>query len=139
MTDSNVIELVRRLQATTKTGNARWSKTADEGVFNLSFSDYSIQVSKREEWELNDSYETFVIQIFDSNGELVEEIKPSDFDQADFAYNDDPLDVFKSIYSSARRTAMGMDKAILSILNELPQVEEAEGSPPRSPDDDIPC
>ena len=83
-----LVELIQK----TNNGSLRWEATAAEGVYQVSFPRFTVQISERG----ND----FVLTILNSEGTLLEEAA----DQ---------------LYVNARRQALGVDAALDELLNEL--------------------
>jgi hypothetical protein len=58
-----------------------------------------------------------VLQIYDENGALVEEVSDLEFNENDFVTA--PFTFMNEIYTQARRTAMGVEQALDSLLKDL--------------------
>jgi hypothetical protein len=124
MADSKLVNLVKLLNRRTVEGNISWERTSDEGVFNAPFKEYSVQISTAPTRGAELEGYDIVLRIYDDEGEIVEEIRDVDFTTEEFL---NPYGTMNEIYLIARRQAMGVDKAVDSLLNQLIE-----------PDDDIP-
>lgn len=114
MADSKIATFVETLKNKTINGSYTWDQTSEEGVFMLSFSNYSVQISQESNPHEYDSID-IVLRILDSEGAIVEEIR-------DYQLKDNfvsPYIYMEEMYSVARRQAMGVEKAIDSILYEM--------------------
>lgn len=137
MADPKVVQLIERLRSSTAKGTSTWSKTVEKETFNLSFKDYSVQLAPR--WaqdEYGNEYSEVVFRIYDSEGELIEEVGPNGFSYQDFDLS--PSDVLDELHNTARRQAMGMNKAVQSILDQLPELPKVAAPKSPEPEDDIP-
>jgi hypothetical protein len=113
MADKKLVSLVKRLKEKTLRGTISWEKTVEEGVFQASFPDYAITIGQERREDVWD----YVFRIYNDKGELVEVIGEREFSSEDFGMR--PYDFIDEIYVVARRTAMGVDQAIDSILSAL--------------------
>jgi hypothetical protein len=109
MSYPKLIELVKKLQQVTSTTGLNWKTTEAEGVFQASLADYTVRLDMRRS-RMADGDEYFV-SIFNWGGELVEELGDEDAEGM--------FPVMKELYELARRQALGVDKAIDSILKDL--------------------
>ncbi len=119
MADPKLIKLVGTLFRKTLDGSLKWKKTSEDSVFSVSFSSYSVQLSLRSEWNdsTDDIDEHYRLRILDGDGEVVEEIAPYTFESNTFTVP--AYEIFKVMFESARRNAMGLNAAVDSILKEL--------------------
>jgi hypothetical protein len=123
MVDKKLILLIHRIKDRTKDGSIIWDRTSEEDAFIASFRNYSIQISIEPTRNPNYTATDVVLKIFDYSGNIVEEVRDTDFDDDELP---NPYEFLNEIYSIARRQAMGVDKAIDTLLEELTK------------DDDIP-
>ena len=140
MANPKIIDLIKVLAYNTSEGKIAWKKSTEEGVFNATLKDYSVQVSTSLGWDemAEAEYTAYLVRLFDSDGELIAEFTPSNFERGDL---DDryPYSTFEDLYGNARSIAMGIDKAVDAILSQLPPLPpppHLQLSP--TPDDDIP-
>jgi hypothetical protein len=123
MEQDKLFQLIRKLVEKTKQGHARWERTVDVGVYQLALPGNSILISKR--GKDSASNPEYVVSIYDSQGELIEETTPSDLSKLGGPWTvalgsyRQALELFAELYEGARRTAMNMDKAIDGILADL--------------------
>jgi hypothetical protein len=113
MADKKLVSLIKRLKEKTLKGTISWEKTVEEGVFQASFPDYAVTIGQERREDTWD----YVFRIYNDKGELVEVVAERDFSPEDFGIR--PYDFIDEIYVVARRTAMGVDQAIDSILSAL--------------------
>lgn len=112
MSDNRMALLVKRLVEKTNKKELAWEATAAEDEFAVAFSSYAVTVSH------DPDEDEYLVTLSDSGGQVIDELSPSDFESYDLNY-EDPAQVFALLYSEARRTAMGIDEALDSILAEL--------------------
>ena len=113
--------LVQQLLEKSNEGKIKWEKTATDGVFQAAFPGYSIRLST--EPSAFSSQEDYFVQISNDEGETVEIISDSNLTSM---IGSDAWRMMKDLYQGARRSAMGVDAALDSILAEL---EEGEDTP----------
>jgi hypothetical protein len=107
-----IATVVKRLHDKTNRGDVRWEQTSKEGIFRAAFPGYSVLILPRDAPEGAIDY---VVQIFDDEGALLEEV--ADPDLKDFLT--DPFKLMRTIYETARRSAMGVEQALNRILGAL--------------------
>lgn len=111
MTDklsSLLVELAKR----TREGFLKWEPTAVEGVYQVAFPRYTVQIcTERNEKGLAD----YVLSILNSDGVLIE--RAADPDLSSRVQNASGL--MNELHSNARRQALGADQAIENILTDL--------------------
>lgn len=108
------VNLVERLIEKTKKGDLAWSESPEHGIYSISFKNYSLNIYIKTNRE--NSNDDVFIQIVDSFGELTEEF--SDIDLSKISPND-WYNKMLDLYTSARRIALGADKALKDIISEL--------------------
>lgn len=117
MSTTRLETLLLKLQEQTEFGNVTWEKTTEDRQFQTVLGNYTLRLI--ESW--GDNIEPdYVLKIQDQEGALVETISDTElFKQSpEFpAYN-----TMGNIFRLARRSAMGADKAIDSIINELDSI-----------------
>lgn len=124
MPDPKYLTLVRRLAERTIGGNVEWEETAEEDVFQTSFTDHSIQIWRTRNPEY-DEYD-YHIGVYKPSGTRVVTISDTDFT------GPESTTAFQSLsatYEQARRSALGADEAIDAILSAL----SSRPSRPRQP------
>lgn len=118
MSYPKIAQLVNLLSKNTIAGTIIWEETNKTGVFQTSFPDYTVCLFPRQ--NRNSEDDDIIIQVINSNGELVEEV--SDVDLR--SHLEDSYPLMKSMYEVARRQVMGVEQAIDSILKELHDPDE---------------
>jgi len=118
-----MVELIKRLLASSAKGKVDWEPTVNEGVYQAAFADFSVQVRVRT-GQLSDDYG---LQIYDREGRLMEDVWDTDLDSSSAGSAN--LERMRALYTVARRRALGVDEALDKILSELE---------PLVPDDDVP-
>ena len=116
--DEKFVTLARRLQA--KAGDASWEKTDDEETFETDFAGFGVQIAQV---ETEGEESLYTLRIYDTEGEFLDEF--SDEDLTEILNRTEPtepsemFELMKDIHRAARRSAMGVDKAIDAILDAL--------------------
>lgn len=110
MSNEKLIGLVKRLNLSTAEGTINWGVTEKSGVFQSSLAGYAVRLDARKSRSLSGEIEYF-ITILDPFGDVVEEMGDEE--------TEGQFLVMKNLYESARRTALGVDKAIDDILRDL--------------------
>lgn len=113
-TEARMLKLIQKLHANTVNGKVKWERTTSSNVFQASFSNYALRISvKQESSEAPDYY----LYIKDEQGITVESTSDTDIEQAipgSGAYK-----LMGALHEMARRQALGVDKALDSLLEEL--------------------
>ena len=107
--------LVERLHQSTVKGAVPWEETEEKGVYQAAFPPYSIRISERDDGTPEPDY---VLSIYNEEGTLVDEIVPSVVHE--YIPSGESYRLFKSMYETARRIAMGLEAALDKILEALP-------------------
>jgi predicted metalloprotease with PDZ domain len=116
MSYPKLLSLTYKLSDATKVSIATWKETETEGLFQVSFADNSIRIGTRDSKQDQGADEYFV-SIFNSQGDLVEEI--GDEDGEDETQRRKLYRLLKEMYETARRQAKGVDQVLDEILREL--------------------
>jgi hypothetical protein len=116
MADQQLSTLVQRLSKRTREGKVLWEKTVNEGVFQAAFPGFTIHLSTRPTRLSNRAGLDYVLQIYNDAGELVEETSDVDLDETPAT---EMFRLMEDLYAMARRTVMGVDIAINTLLAEL--------------------
>jgi hypothetical protein len=108
--------MIDKLYQKAEHGGIVWKKSFDDGSFQVSFSKYIVKIAlipRRGQDEPD-----ILITIFDSGGEVVDT-----FTDIDLTVMEDSGEIFYPkmlrLYEIARRSALGSDAAIDSILSDL--------------------
>jgi len=117
MADKKLAMLIQRLHEKTNESKISWEKTAEEDAFQVSFSDYSVVISKN---ALPLAVTEIKLTIVNQNGEVVDEITSSSSPLFKTERGDDYLfQDMTALHHHARRSAMGIEKAVDSLLSAL--------------------
>lgn len=112
MSNPKLVKLVQLLADKTDRDELAWDESEKNGVFQLPFSNSTVRISARESRNHRGDTE-YVIVILNAQGSEVEEVSDETL----------PLEgsfvIMKDLYEKARRKAMGVDRAIDSILDDL--------------------
>jgi hypothetical protein len=103
--------LVNLLLTKTQAGEVDWKVSPLNEAFQLSFRNKSVRIRKAESEVAPDAFD-YTLEILNFNGQLVEAF--SDDDLGGDYYN--PM---RSLHEMARRTALGTEKLLTEILDEL--------------------
>lgn len=116
MISSKSFDLAVKLYTKTLANEITWSQSVDDDVFQISYPNFTIKIFERTSY--NDSID-IVLQIFNENAVLVEEI--TDVDITNFkGYNDDRAFKFmRKLLNQARAQAIGVESVIDNILSTL--------------------
>jgi hypothetical protein len=98
-----LLELVEK----TNNGSLRWEGTAAEGVYQVSFPNFTVQISAR-------GFD-FVLTIRNAEGTILEEAADTEFSNK----IQNPMATMNQLYVNARRQALGVDAALDNLLDEL--------------------
>ena len=113
MSYEKIARVATALSNQTLQNKITWKQTEDATTFVVSFPQYSVFISKE---EFEDSYgreqAAHVLRITNENGEIVEEVTSYDLQ----SHLSDSWGTLKEMYETARRQAMGVEKALDSIL-----------------------
>ncbi len=107
MTNSKLIDLIRRLLNKSNEGEIDWEATANAKRFLTTLSNYSVLISEEGE--------DYVLYIVDQFDEIIEQVADPDLREVD----GDSFKLMKELHQVARRNARGADKAIDDILEML--------------------
>lgn len=111
MADDKLVKLVRGLNKQTLAGKVAWESTDRVGVFQVSYPNYSIRISAKE----NETSEDIWITIINDVGDTVESF--SDVTISSSLPNS--YRMMSNIYAEARRIAMGVNAALDEILGDM--------------------
>lgn len=114
MSYQKIANVIKRLAEQTAAGRVEWSEAEDEDAFQTSFPNYSVVISKRQIPEEEYSRTLYLVQIFNAEGKVIEEVTDSDFHHTDGMF-----DRMEDMYDTARRSVLGVEKALDEILGEL--------------------
>lgn len=108
-------ELVRRLVLRTEKGLLDWKPAVEDDAFQVSVNENTILFS-REHGSAGGAFDYF-ITLLNSKGDEADSF--SDVTLDDGSPGGEWFDVLNDLFESARRTAMGSDKVLKKILDDL--------------------
>jgi hypothetical protein len=114
MSDPKVLQLIERLHEKTMAGTLEWEKTVEDGEFQVSFPNYSVQLKQHPDEPM------YLLTLLNDVGEIIAEVNDEDYDGPGASEGLKPVyRKMKAMYERARRDVLGVDKAVDSILIEL--------------------
>jgi len=123
--DSKPVRLIQQLLARSNEGKVKWEKTVNSAVYQAAFPHYSVRTFSRFNPEVDEN--DYFLQIFNEEGELVEEISDGDLHvMLGQTAVPNAFKIMKDLYEVARRTAMGVEAALDTILAELEVDQDSE-------------
>jgi hypothetical protein len=114
MSYEKIAKMLVVLKERTDVGDLPWSETEEGGVFQSSFSNYSVRILREQNPFEQDEID-IVLQIINDKGDVVEQVRDPDLAQ----WFQKPFIFMRDLYESARRRAMGVDDAIDEIMRSL--------------------
>ena len=121
MSYEKLANLTLKLGQLTDQGKIDWSETPEPGTFQVSFSDYSVLISMQRSVDpaTPDGTVDYVYVILDDEGVEIEKFTDLDLVRYNDIYNVIFFKIMESTYQTARRLALGSERAVNSILNDL--------------------
>lgn len=110
MASEKHIALVSQLLRQTHDGKLEWEESALSGAFEVAFANYSIRM-----YQDNADY---WLGILDKTGRLIESFSDVDVRDAEWEAGNSYA-AFQKLYTMARRVALGAEKALNELLEEL--------------------
>jgi hypothetical protein len=108
--------MTKLLGSKTNEGVLPWEKTAAKDRFQTAFTNYSVQIFERR----NDDESTdVVIRLLNQDGKVIEEYTDADIQPYFPGDSNASFKLLRDLFNAARRSALGADKAIDDLLNEL--------------------
>jgi len=113
-------ELAYKLHQMTIKGKVAWQETVAAGVYQASFSNYSLQISLESSESLQGAKD-IRISVFGDDGNEIESFIDEDINQwiSDFGDFRSGYHMMHETYEIARRSALGTEQAIDQILLDL--------------------
>lgn len=112
--------LANGLYRKTLAGNINWKETEIDGVYQASLASYSVRISL-DESEAGRASDVR-ISIVSGEGSVIESFTDEDLDQEwllELTVEEHRYRIMYGIYETARRLALGSEKAVNDILSEL--------------------
>jgi hypothetical protein len=107
MASEKMARLLLELVQKTRAGNLNWETTAAEGVYQVWFRRFTVQISQ--------SGTDYLLAIRNSEGMLIEEASNPQLS----SNIPDAFSEMGELLTNARRQALGVDAALDELLNEL--------------------
>jgi hypothetical protein len=105
-------KLIDLLAAKQRQGKLAWEETERPKTFQVAFSQSAVRISERAG---EDDTDDIWISVFDEQGRLLEEFSDVDLkNEVQSVYSK-----MYELYEAARRAALGVDKALDSLIDEL--------------------
>ncbi|MBX8608556.1 hypothetical protein K5D65_15280 [Pseudomonas cichorii] len=111
MSDSKIISILDKLIEKTTRGDTDWIVTEIKGVYQVSFPRYSVRLAFKSEG-LDEKY---VVTIINGEGLVIDSFNTDDI----YRFYPDSYDKLSSLYSAARRKALGVDRALDELLEDM--------------------
>ena len=118
MNDEKIVALVKKIDEKSIAGRVDWEKTVSDEEFQASLPSFVIRV--RREYH-NSPEPDYVISLVDRNGTELESFDDSYVSRIlkGIYSNENGYIYMERIFKSAKRRALGVDRAIDSIIDEL--------------------
>lgn len=117
--------LIERIDAMSRNDTVPWTETSAEAAFQASVNQYTVTIEKEylgRDWG-EDVY-GYVFRIQDSEGKLLDEVRPRDFPQSTpFGRHERADDALRDLYDRARRKALHVDKQLDDLLASLDRLQ----------------
>lgn len=116
MSYQKIATVIEALSNNTAMQKISWKKTEEDSQFSVSFPNYSAIIAKDVYVDVHGhECADYSLKITNSDGEIVEEIADDDLRE----YIHEPWQLMKEMHDTARRQAMGVEKALDDILEQL--------------------
>ncbi|RJP35551.1 MAG: hypothetical protein C4527_00430 [Candidatus Omnitrophota bacterium] len=109
--NSKFTQLINQLHEKTVNNKINWEETAEENIFLVSFSDYSVEIADYSD----ESHDLYKLRIYNKEGKIVDKISS---DNCSYLTANE----LKEVYENARRKAMGADEALGELLESLNEI-----------------
>jgi hypothetical protein len=113
-------KLVKRLLERTRMRELEWKESVDGESFLVSFKDNSVGIRKLEKKSSID----YEIALFNDEGRVVDTFTDPELDATSLNPDDHQwYGIMKDLHEIARRTALGSEKVLDEILDEIDDVQ----------------
>ncbi len=110
------IILLKRLDD--KAAELEWQVTVDERSFQTTVSQYALRISEQPPDDPDpESAPDYILSVYNQQGDVIESV--SDVELAAFDRDSKAFQTMKKIYKIARSAALGLDRALDSIIDAL--------------------
>ena len=113
-------EFIQKLAAKSDTGNVSWERTAEDGIYQVSFPNFTVRTFYRGGGGDPD----YIVQILNEDGSIVEETSDAQLTQMADTSIVGAFSLMRKLYEAARRKAMGVDNALDALLEALDEDPE---------------
>lgn len=113
MSYNKIVNIVKKILEKTNNGSIEWEGTERGDTYQVSFSNFSVRLFPRDNPHTPDT--DYIIQIINSDGEIVEEVSDEDLK----SLLSEAFTKMKQLHELARRQVMGVEGALDAILSEL--------------------
>lgn len=124
---SKYYRLINSIFKKTRDGSMSWEETDEDDVFQVSFPDYSLRISRVPTRSQDPDGEDIILRIYNNEGKLIDEVDDAMIYQYDPERRFSGLSSYQAmyeIYNIARRQALGVEQALDSLLNLIEEEEE---------------
>jgi len=118
MADRKLLTLVERLHRRTQERKVQWGETPKDGVFQAEFGGIIVTLQLRPDPQYPEEPD-YIVRILNDEGRLVEQFTNNDLSSLAENAERHPYRLMSELYDDARRLAMGVDRALDTLLNEL--------------------
>ena len=108
-------DVVDKLARLTEQGRVPWKSTADKSTFAATFGRMSVLISAKE-LVLGDDMASYRLSVLDEKGDEIDYAAHGRF------VSGVSFPVLASLYTSAKRTALGVDERLAELLNAMDRV-----------------
>jgi len=118
---------INKLDKSTEAGKVNWEQTAEDGVYQASFPDYSVRIFTREGVEGGSL--DYVLQILDQGATVIEETSDPELARESDVGTQESFTRMRSLYKNARSRAMGTAQAIEKLMKSLNALDDDDNVP----------
>ena len=118
MHENRLVQLIEKIHERTMAGRVNWEATAKVSAYQCAFSDFTIVIDAVRNRE-NPEEIDYVFSIVNSDGVIIEKIDDIALTRELDSDTGAGYKLMTQMYNSARRTAMGTERAIDALLKEL--------------------
>lgn len=126
MAYEKLAKLVTLISKKTRDGELKWEATAREDAFQVAFPDYVVQIVRPLGQAEGEEITLYVLRILNARNIVIEEVMHYDLNE-NFT---DAHGLMSELYAAARRQALGVEKALDTLLETL---EKAKPPPLPAP------
>lgn len=103
----------------TAAGTAKWEPTSKDDTFALSLADFTVRISAIPTREPGVQGQDTLIEIVNSGGAIIDSFTDVELAAETGARPEATYKKMNSLYTSARRAALGVDAALDKLIEEL--------------------